>query len=119
MNLNHLNLTVPSPAETSRFFQKYFGMTPMGPQPEDNASMAFLTDENGMVLAFLRGKKGVEISYPPSFHIGFIQPSEERVNEINAQLKADGYEVPAPDRMHNSWTFYFMCPGGFVIEVLA
>ena len=118
MNLNHLNLTVTSPAETSRFLQKYFEMRPLGEQPEDNASMAFLTDDNGMVLALIRGKKGVEISYPFAFHVGFIQPTEAKVDEINARLKADGYEVPAPDRMHGSWTFYFAAPGGFVIEVL-
>jgi hypothetical protein len=56
--------------------------------------------------------------YPTTFHVGFIQESEERVNEINAQLKADGYEVPPPSRQHGSWTFYFMSPGGFTIEVL-
>src|SRR5688572_30384982 len=78
VNLNHLNLTVTSPAETSRFLQKYFEMRPMGEQPQDNASMAFLTDDNGMVLALLRGKKGVEISYPAAFHVGFIQPTEAK-----------------------------------------
>ncbi len=118
MPLNHLNLTVTSPAETSRFMQKYFDMKCLGEPPQDNASMAFLTDENGMVLAFLRGKQGVEISYPASFHVGFIQPNEARVDEINARLRADGYEAPEPSRMHGSWTFYFMSPGGFVIEVL-
>ncbi|HEU4752746.1 MAG TPA: VOC family protein [Armatimonadota bacterium] len=119
MNLNHLNLTVTSPAETSRFLQKYFGMRPLGEPPADNASMAFVTDDNGMVLSLLRGKRGVEIVYPPAFHVGFIQPSEERVNEIHQRLLADGFDVPPPDRLHGSWTFYFQAPGGFTIEVLA
>ncbi len=55
----------------------------------------------------------------PRRDIGFIQDSEEQVNEINRQLKADGFHVPPPSRQHGSWTFYFDAPGGFTIEVMA
>jgi hypothetical protein len=34
-------------------------------------------------------------------------------------LKDVGYDVPPPSRQHGSWTFYFLAPGGFTIEVLA
>jgi lactoylglutathione lyase len=54
-----------------------------------------------------------------TFHVGFIQESEERVNEINKRLKDDGFDVPPPSRQHGSWTFYFKAPGGFTIEVLS
>ena len=43
--------------------------------------------------------------------------SEEKVNEMNARLKNDGYNVPPPKRAHG-WTFYFEAPGGYTIEVL-
>lgn len=120
MKLNHLNLTVTKPSETAAFLMKYFGMQSFGgAEIAENASMAFLTDENGMVLSMIRGKRGVEIAYPASFHIGFIQASEEGVNEIHQRLQADGYDAPAPSRQHGSWTFYFEAPGGFTIEVLA
>lgn len=119
MKLNHLNLTVTKPSETAAFLMKYFGLQPLGGEIAENASMAFLTDENGMVLSMIRGKRGVEITYPASFHIGFIQESEERVNEIHQRLQADGYDAPPPSRQHGSWTFYFEAPGGFTIEVLA
>ena len=56
---------------------------------------------------------------PPGFHIGFVQESEERVNEVNRRLREDGYGVPQPERLHGYWTFYFKTPGGFTIEVLA
>jgi len=59
------------------------------------------------------------VSYPGYFHIGFTQESEEKVNEIHRQLTADGFEAPAPDRFHGSWTFYLAAPGGFTVEVLA
>lgn len=60
-----------------------------------------------------------EVRYPATFHIGFGQPSEEHVNEINRRLKEDGFDVPPPSKQHGSWTFYFRAPGGFLIEFLA
>jgi lactoylglutathione lyase len=112
MKLNHLNLTVSDVLETHEFLQKYFDLKPLG---KGNKNMAFLTDENGIVLSMF---KGSEVSYPETFHIGFIQESKERVNEISRCLKDDGFAVPLPSKQHGSWTFYFLAPGGFTIEVL-
>jgi lactoylglutathione lyase len=69
--------------------------------------MAFLSDDNGMVLSLMNVKIGreSEVKYPATFHIGFIQESEEQVDEINRCLKADGFDVPPPSRQHGSWTF--------------
>jgi catechol-2,3-dioxygenase len=118
MKLNHLNLTVPDVPGTRQFLQKYFGMEDGG----GNNNIGFLRDENGIVLTLtsMKVSRDTEVHYPATFHIGFIQESEERVNEINQRLKEDGYEVDAPSRQHGSWTFYFTCPpGGFTIEVLS
>jgi lactoylglutathione lyase len=118
MKLNHLNLTVEDAAATAAFLQTYFGLRLLAGAPEPKPTMAFLTDDNGMVLSLFRGRRDMPVEYPGNFHVGFIQESEERVNEINRRLKEDGYDVPAPDRQHGSWTFYFRAPGGFTIEVL-
>ena len=118
MKLNHLNLTVTDAAETAAFLEKYFGMRSLEGAPPARSTMAFLTDDNGMILTLIRGRRGGPVEYPENFHVGFIQPSEERVNEINRRLKEDGFDVPPPDRQHGSWTFYFRAPGGFTIEVL-
>ena len=117
MKLNHLNLTVTNPLETQKFLEKYFGLKLLG---KGNDNMAFLSDDNGMVLSLTNMKLGMEseVRYPATFHIGFIQESEDRVNEINQRLKADGFDVPPPSKQHGSWTFYFLAPGGFTIEVL-
>jgi catechol-2,3-dioxygenase len=117
MNLNHLNLTVTDVRQTYDFLEKYFGMRGMS----CNNNIAFLTDDNGMVLTLTSMKVGreTEVKYPATFHIGFCQENEERVNEINKRLKDDGFDVPPPSRQHGSWTFYFRAPGGFTIEVLA
>ena len=134
MTLNHLNLTVVSPDETSAFLAKYFDLRPGG----GNSGMQMLSDDKGMVLTLIKARAEdhdqgpgardqgsgsqaqlpARVRYPSSFHIGFIQPTRERVNEINARLAADGYHVPPPSIQHGSWTFYFTAPGGFTIEVM-
>jgi len=116
MKLNHLNLSVTDVVETKKFLEKYFGLRDGG----GNKNIGLVLDDNGMVLTLTHMKVGHEdqVKYPATFHIGFIQENEERVNEINARLKHDGYDVPPPSRQHGSWTFYFLSPGGFVIEVL-
>jgi hypothetical protein len=46
------------------------------------------------------GNTGRQVKYSPTFHIGFGQPSEERVNELNQRLRDDGFEVKLPQRLH-------------------
>jgi catechol-2,3-dioxygenase len=117
MKLNHLNLTVTDVPETRAFLETYFGLSDGG----GNNNIAFLRDDNGMVLTLTSMKLGreTEVRYPATFHVGFIQESEGKVNEINQRLKDDGFDVPPPGRQHGSWTFYFLAPGGFTVEVLA
>jgi lactoylglutathione lyase len=117
MKLNHLNLTVTDVTATRQFLQAYLGLQDGG----GNKNIGFLTDDNGMVLTLtsMKVSQDTEVRYPNAFHIGFIQESEERVNEINRRLKDDGYDVPPPSRQHGAWTFYFTAPGGFTIEVLS
>jgi lactoylglutathione lyase len=116
MKLNHLNLTVDDVYATHAFLEKHFGLESI----TCNKNMGFLRDDNGAVIALtsLKVAKETEIRYPGGFHIGFIQESEEQVNEINRRLREDGIEVEAPSRLHGSWTFYFRAPGGFTVEVL-
>jgi catechol 2,3-dioxygenase-like lactoylglutathione lyase family enzyme len=117
MKLNHLNLTVSDVPEAKRFLMEYFGLRPMDGAPS-TAGFDILLDDEGLVLTLMRVGGTTEVSWPASFHIGFIQPSEERVNEINRRMKDDGHDVRPPRRFHGSWTFYFRAPGGFTVEVL-
>jgi lactoylglutathione lyase len=115
VKLNHLNLTVSDVSETRQFLEKHFGLRGGA---RGNDSMAVLFDDDGLVLTLMKVGQATEVKYPASFHIGFMQESEARVNEINQRLKDDGFDVPAPRRFHGSWTFYFRAPGGFTVEVL-
>lgn len=116
MKLNHLNLTVTDPVEAQAFFVKHLGLTAKG---RGNKNMAVLTDENGMSLLLMSPQMGDEttITYPATFHIGFMQDTEEQVNQINRSLKEAGYHLPEPSKQHGSWTFYFDTPWGITIEV--
>ena len=112
MILNHLNLTVTDVTAAKEFLQTYFGLKIGG---ERGQSFAALFDDQGMVLTLMRG---TEVNYPKTFHIGFIQESEAKVNELYQRLKDDGFDVDPPQRAHG-WTFYIKAPGGFTVEVLA
>jgi catechol 2,3-dioxygenase-like lactoylglutathione lyase family enzyme len=114
--LNHLNLAVSDVQRAREFLVKYFGLDPEGKPGND--TIAFLRDDNGMVLTLTNIDRAAEVHYPGAFHIGFIQESREKVDEINRRLKEDGFEVEPPRKLHGSWTFYFRAPGGFVVEVL-
>ncbi|GCE51250.1 catechol 2,3-dioxygenase-like lactoylglutathione lyase family enzyme [Thermosporothrix hazakensis] len=112
MILNHVNLTVTDVPTAAAFLEKYFDMR----QHEGgNKGFTVLFDDRGLVLTLMKAR---EVSYPKTFHIGFGQESEERVNEIYQRLIADGYQADPPQRSH-AWTFYIQAPGGFTIEVLA
>ena len=115
--LNHINLAVSDVQAAREFLIKYFGLDPEG--MPGNSKIAFLRDENGMVLTLTNFDGAKEVTYPGAFHIGFGQESPAKVDEIHRRLKEDGYEVDAPAKMHGSWTFYFRAPGGFVVEVLS
>ena len=116
MKLNHLNLAVNDVQGTQTFLEKYFGLKAMAGMP-GNEAISLLFDANGMVLTLMKNGEQ-DVKYPGTFHIGFIQESEEKVNEINQRLKDDGFDVNAPRHFHGSWTFYLQSPGGFLVEVL-
>ena len=112
MKLNHLNLTVTDVRAAAEFLERYFGLQNRG----GNAGMAFLLDDDGFVLTLMKAGKTSQVTYPGTFHIGFFVESEEKVNEINGRLKADGYDVAPPERRH-AYTFYVAAPGGFTVEL--
>ena len=66
-----------------------------------------LIDESGFVLTLNNFEKATEVEYPGAFHIGFMQESRERVDEMHRRLKADGFDVKTPKEFHGAWTFYF------------
>ena len=110
-------MTVTDVQAAKNFLETYFGMR--NPEGETgNKNFVILFDDNGLVLSLMKAPRGGKLEYPSTFHIGFGQESEAKVNEIYERLKADGFDAPAPER-HHAWTFYILAPGGFTVEVMA
>lgn len=118
MKLNHVNLTVTDTSAATRFLGTYFGLRTL----VDNQALTVLSDDDNLIFTLT---KAAQVSYPSSFHIGFVQESGDQVNAIYQRLKDDGFEVKPPQRSHpmpggkHAWTFYVQAPGGFLVEVLA
>lgn len=115
MKVNHINLTVDDVAGARQLLEKHFGLR--APYA-GKKNFDVLFDDEDMVVTLIGVGRSREVEYPPTFHIGFIQPSEEHVNEINRRLREDGFDVEPPSHQHGAWTFYLRAPGGFTIEVL-
>jgi catechol 2,3-dioxygenase-like lactoylglutathione lyase family enzyme len=120
--LNHLNLTVPDVRKTRDFFETYFGFRCVAERGrgalKGRGALTVLVDESGFVLTLNNFEEAAIVEYPGVFHIGFMQESRERVDEIYQRLKAGGFEMEPPREFHGAWTFYLRAPGGFLVEVL-
>ncbi|XYD12487.1 VOC family protein (plasmid) [Methylobacterium sp. NMS12] len=118
MKLNHINLMSVDVAGDVAMFETYFGLRPLVMRGK---ALAVIQDDDGMVLVLNDfAKKRGAFTYPEDsdvHHIGFIQGSREQVDALNAGLKADGWDVPAPRDYHGAWTFYFKAKGGYFVEV--
>jgi lactoylglutathione lyase len=112
MKLNHVNLTVTDVNAAREFLEKYFDLKTKNTRAD---SFALLLDDEGLVLTLMKDN---QVSYPKTFHVGFIQPSEDTVNKIYQRLIDDEFDVKPPQRAHG-WTFYVKAPGGFTVEVLS
>jgi lactoylglutathione lyase len=116
MKVNHINLTVDDVAGARALLETHFGLR--APYP-GKKNFDVLFDDDDTVVTLIGVGRNREVTYPSTFHIGFIQPTEEHVDEINRRLREDGFDVEPPSRQHGAWTFYFQAPGGFTVEVLA
>jgi len=115
MRLNHLNLAVPEVARTREFFETYFGLRCVFERGRD--VLAVLVDESGFVFTLSNFDKAAKVEYPGAFHVGFMQDSRERVDEMYQRFNDDGFAMEPPKEFHGAWTFYFHAPGGILVEV--
>lgn len=66
MKLNHLNLTVSDVPQARKLLDTYFGPTTLMSRGDDFTAT---TDDNGSALTLMKGE---QVSYPGTFHIGFV-----------------------------------------------
>ena len=94
--------------------EKYFGFNCMAEPTDANV---VLTDNAGLVLTISNFDHADQVTYPKWFHVGFMQDSDDKVDDIYDRLKAAGMHPGKPQDMHGARTFYFTAPGGFTVEV--
>lgn len=114
MKINHLNLTVTDAQAARLYMEKYFGFRSMEGTTDD-AKFVGLHGDDGFVLTLMQGK-AAEVSYPPTFHIGFLGQGLERATAIYQQLINDGYDVKPPGH-YRGGELYILTPFGFTIQV--
>jgi catechol-2,3-dioxygenase len=114
MKLNHLNLAVDDVPVARQFLEQAFDLRPVG---EGHKNFQILLDDDGFVLTLMGVGRDNTVSYPKTFHIGFIQPSDADVDAIHQRLKDYGFDVEAPSDQHGAWSFSFQAPGGFTIVI--
>jgi len=116
MKLNHLSLPVPDVAATKAFFETYFGFTCTSVKGDN--IIAVLEDVAGFTLVLSKADEASPFNYVRDFHIGFMQQTEEQVITIYNNLKAGGISVERePKKIRDTFGFYFIAPGGFMVEV--
>ena len=117
MKLNHVNLTVTDMAAAAQFLETYFGLRTLASSP----TTMVLLDDSDLIFTLMKAE---QVSYPSSFHVGFVQESKEQVDAIYQRLIEGGFEPKPPQRSHgmpggkHAWTFYVHAPGGYLVEVL-
>ncbi len=114
VQLNHLNLSVIDVVATASFFETFFDFTLMMTKGDD--TLAILKGDGSFTLVLTRVRQ--KPIYPKTFHIGFLLPSEEAVQEVNNRLRADYLsDISEVKHMRGGTLFYVYAPGGILVEV--
>jgi catechol 2,3-dioxygenase-like lactoylglutathione lyase family enzyme len=91
MKLNHIDLPVTELEAAADYLQRGFGFDRLRAPAE---GMAILRGEDGFALIL---QQAANVAYPPGFHIGFLQPSDDAVHAAYRRLADAGLpQPPAP-----------------------
>jgi catechol 2,3-dioxygenase-like lactoylglutathione lyase family enzyme len=117
--LNHTNLSTTNVPELTEFFRSVFGFQLLD---QSGDKMAVLRNHDGFVLTLTYDKNMIAgQDYPPTFHVGFLQPTAGAVDRVHREMEIRCYTPPAPARLKRggppAYGFYCNAPGGVVVEV--
>jgi catechol-2,3-dioxygenase len=79
MKLNHINLPFADVSAIRHFFEKQFGLH-CNAEPT-NANFVLMANAD-LVLTISNFDHVDEVTYPKRFHIGFMQDSDDKVDDI-------------------------------------
>lgn len=104
MKIEHAAMYVNDLEKTKEFFMKYFGAKPnnMYHNVKTGFRSYFLTFDDGARLEIMNNADMQDPEKTPKrtgfIHLAFAAGSKEKVDELTARLKADGYEVMSGPR---------------------
>ena len=99
MRIEHIAMYVNDLEKAKDFFVKYFGAVPNEGYHNKNTDFRsyFLSFDDGARLEIMTRPAMEDMEKTPArtglIHIAFSVGSKERVDELTAELKAEGYEV--------------------------
>ena len=119
VTLNHTNLTTYNVPALKDFFCSVFDFHLLD---ERSDKLAVLRNSEGFLLTLMYDKHMTpEKGYPGYFHVGFLQPTQDAVDELHEALTAQSYVAPKPAKLQRggppTYGFYYEAPGGVVVEV--
>jgi catechol-2,3-dioxygenase len=117
--LNHTNLTTYDVPALTAFFTSIFDFQVF---EERAGKFAVMRNAEGFILTLMHDKNmTAEHGYPGLFHVGFLQPDQQAVDEKHKTLDAAHYQAPHPARLNRggppTYGFYCQAPGGVLVEV--
>lgn len=99
MRIEHIAMYVNDLEKAKDFFVKYFGAVPNEGYHNKNTDFRsyFLSFDDGARLEIMTRPEMEDMEKTPArtglIHIAFSVGSKERVDELTAELKAEGYKV--------------------------
>lgn len=119
MQLNHINLCVENLEEAREFFQHYFDFQCLH---QVGKILVLMTDGQGFILNLstphLFGSTEPIQPYPGAFHIGFLQPTNDQVDQMYRRLSTAAVQFKhEPKKIPGGYGFYFTAFNHLLIEV--
>ena len=119
VTLNHTNLTTFDVPALTDFFVSTFEFQVVDKR---NDKLVVLRNADGFLLTLMFDKAITpEHGYPGIFHMGFLQPTQEAVDQMHEGLIAHNYAAPKPEKIQRggppTYGFYYQAPGGVLVEV--
>ena len=117
MRIEHAAMYVKDLEKAKEFFIKYFGAVPNEGYHNKNTDFRsyFLSFDEGARLEIMTRPSMDDAEKTPArtglIHLAFGVGSEEKVDELTARLKADGYEVLSGPRTTGDG-YYESCVAG-------
>jgi catechol-2,3-dioxygenase len=117
--LNHANLTTYDVPALTAFFSSLFHFELL---EQRAGKMSVLRNADGFLLTLMHDRRMTpEQGYPGLFHVGFLQPDQQAVDEIYQSFSSAKYQAPQPAKLERggppAYGFYCQAPGGVMVEV--